>query len=56
MTLADLTNSPKDRKIILALAWGVTLLVSNLPDILLNELGNGSPDWLLWVKIAFLVV
>jgi hypothetical protein len=35
-------------------AWGILLLVSELPDILLQSLGIPEPGWLLWSKIVFL--
>ena len=47
--------SPR-RGIVLIVAWAVTLLVSTLPTILLNELGGGAPDWLFWAKVAFVAV
>jgi membrane protease YdiL (CAAX protease family) len=41
-------------------AWGLTLAVSNLPDILFRELGGGLPAWLYAAKVgglaAFLLV
>lgn len=35
-------------------AWGVMLIVSDLPDILLTWLGVPLPSWMLWAKAAFL--
>ena len=37
-------------------AWGATLLISALPNIWYIEFGGGVPYWLIWGKIAFLVV
>jgi membrane protease YdiL (CAAX protease family) len=44
------------KRTITLLAWIVTLLVSELPDILYYELGGAAPLWLLWVKLALLAV
>ena len=49
-------NSFPQRNVVLIVAWAVTLLVSTLPTILLNELGSGVPDWLFWVQVAFIAV
>jgi hypothetical protein len=54
MPINSPAQSANQRKITLALAWGVTLLVSGLPAILFNELGHGEPAWLFWAKIGFL--
>jgi hypothetical protein len=45
-----LTLSPA----LLAVAWGVTLCISELPDILLRELAGELPDWLFWSKVVLL--
>lgn len=49
-------NPIPQRNVLLIVVWAVTLLVSTLPTILLNELGSGAPDWLFWAKVAFLAV
>lgn len=49
-------NSIPQRKVVLIVAWVVTLLVSTLPTILLNELGSGGPDWVFWAQVAFVAV
>ena len=49
-------NLIPQRNIVLIVAWAVTLLVSTLPKILLNELGDGAPNWLFWGQIAFVAV
>jgi membrane protease YdiL (CAAX protease family) len=36
------------------LAWGVTLAVSLLPDILFKEFSGELPTWLFWAKIGLL--
>jgi hypothetical protein len=46
------TGSAADRRLLLALAWGVILLVSLLPDILFVELSGGRPAWLFWAKVG----
>jgi membrane protease YdiL (CAAX protease family) len=38
----------------IALAWIVTLLVSTLPELVLNQIAGWAPAWLWWVKIALL--
>jgi hypothetical protein len=38
--------------LLVGLAWGVTLLVSILPDIVLREVVHKPADWLLWGKIG----
>lgn len=35
-------------------AWVVMLAVSDLPDILIVELGGSIPPWMLWAKAGFL--
>jgi hypothetical protein len=52
----NVAQLPRQRSILLTVAWTVTLLVSTLPTILLNELGPGAPDWLFWVKVAFVAI
>src|SRR5512133_860201 len=36
-------------------AWGVTLLVSSLPDIAWAELTGGVPAWLVYLKLGLLL-
>lgn len=52
----NIAQPPRQRSILLIVAWTVTLLVSTLPTILLNELGPGAPGWLFWIKIAFVAI
>lgn len=57
MTLSRSRNQPLALSPpLLAVAWAVTLFISHLPDILLRELGGGSPGWLVWSKALLLVV
>ncbi len=51
------TTSPNHRTgwLMAAVAWLVMLLVSDLPNILLN-LSQGEPDWLFLTKAGVLVV
>ncbi len=37
-------------------AWGVTVLISSLPDIIWNQLTGSTPDWLIIVKMILLLV
>ena len=37
------------------LAWVTTILVSTLPDIVFDQLGNGIPAWLPFVKMGLLL-
>lgn len=37
-----------------AAAWGVMLLVSMLPNILVHEVAHLSPSWLFWAKVGLL--
>ena len=53
---SDLAEFSRNRTALLVLTWSVTLLVSTLPDIFLNELAGGAPAWLFWLKIAFIAV
>lgn len=41
---------------ITTVAWIVIVLSSLLPAILFTELGQGTPDWLLWTQLGGLVV
>ena len=41
---------------LVALAWAVTLFISELPDILSRELGGDVPGWLFWSKVGLLLV
>jgi membrane protease YdiL (CAAX protease family) len=50
----DLINAKADKNMLLPVAWVVTLLISLLPDILLRELGGGSPGWLYWAKVGLI--
>ena len=46
----------KKKSTLLLVAWVVTLLVSNLPTILLDELAGVSVPWLFEAKLALLAV
>lgn len=49
--------SQQDRlPLLVPIAWGVTLAVSSLPDILFRELGGGLPDWLYGAKIGAVAI
>jgi hypothetical protein len=50
------SDSSPQRRAAVIVAWIVTLLVSTLPTILLNELGGGAPGWLFWAKIVFIAL
>jgi hypothetical protein len=53
MTATERPTGPgTDRRLFVALAWGVTLLVSLLPDILFREVSGSSPAWLFWAKVG----
>ncbi len=41
---------------LLLVAWVITLLVSNLPTILLDELSGVNAPWLFWAKLALLAL
>lgn len=47
---------PGGSRTIAGVAWGVTLLVSSLPDIAWNELTGSVPAWLTFAKIGLLLV
>jgi len=44
-----------DRNIFIPIAWGVTLLVSLLPDILFRELTGSLPGWVYWAKMGLML-
>jgi len=49
-------NNTKTRKgLYLILAWAVTLLVSQLPDILYRELTGNLPTWLFGAKVGLIL-
>jgi hypothetical protein len=51
----SLAIDSKNHKLsITAIAWGLTLLVSSLADIVFYELAGGIPGWLLWAKLSLL--
>ncbi len=57
MTLSQSRNRPLTLSpALMALAWAVTLFISDLPDILLRELTGSVPGWLFWGKVGVLVV
>lgn len=43
-------------RLLVAVAWGAMLLVSDLPEIVLHHAGWRAPGWLLEAKIAFLLL
>jgi hypothetical protein len=47
---------PQRERALTFFAWGMTLLVSTLPDILLVQLTGGVPAWLIYVKMGVLLV
>ena len=50
----DSSNStPAPHRLLLFLAWGSMLLISDLSNILLN-LREGEPGWLFWAKVGLL--
>ncbi len=53
------TSNPSPRisseKLTLILsAWGLILLISDLPDVIWNAVTGGIPDWLFWAKVGML--
>jgi membrane protease YdiL (CAAX protease family) len=46
----------QERRILLIVAWGVMLIVSDLPDILITRMGGSIPAWMFWAKAGFLAV
>ncbi len=57
--LAVTTSNPSEKnyseKLPLILsAWGLTLLISDLPDVLWNAVTGAVPDWLFWAKLGIL--
>ncbi len=50
------TSSHSDRKCLLISAWGATLLVSLLPDILFREQTGSLPAWLFRLKVDLILV
>src|SRR4030042_2632005 len=49
-------NSKAGNKLIIAVAWIITLGISLLPDILFRELTGSLPAWLFWGKVGLIVV
>jgi len=47
---------PQSNRNLTTLAWVVTIVISVLPDIALNELANGDRTWLTFTKMALLLV
>lgn len=47
---------PHSSRALIGPAWGVTLLVSTMPDILWKELTGAAPAWLTWAKMGLLLV
>jgi len=50
------TSSRSERTLLLAAAWGATLLLSLLPDILFRELTGSLPTWLFRAKVDLILV
>lgn len=51
--MTQTTNSPY-RQLVLALAWAIILLISDLPDVISNSLFAMVPGWLFWAKVGVL--
>lgn len=45
--------SPKNLSLTLS-AWGLILLISDLPDVIWNSLFGDVPAWLFWIKVGLL--
>jgi membrane protease YdiL (CAAX protease family) len=43
-----------NRTLLIALTWAITLLISQLPDILFQELTGSMPSWLFWSKLGLI--
>jgi len=43
-------------RLVVLIAWGITLFASILPEILLNETGLYVPPWLNWLRLGVLAV
>jgi membrane protease YdiL (CAAX protease family) len=50
---APLSNQG-EKKLLIISAWTSILLVSDLPDILIEAISGQIPAWLLWIKMGFL--
>lgn len=50
------TQPDKTKRSVVLLAWGTTLLVSSLPNILWQEFFGTPTIWLLWSKLIFLAI
>jgi membrane protease YdiL (CAAX protease family) len=48
-------SSNPNRRLLLPIAWAVTLLVSLLPDILLRQLTGSLPAWVYWAKVGLIL-
>jgi hypothetical protein len=48
-------RAQSDRRLT-GLAWGVTLAVSTLPDIVWDQFAGGTPAWLTYAKMALLLI
>jgi membrane protease YdiL (CAAX protease family) len=51
-----MTNSNPHKRILILSAWVLILFVSDLPDILWNEITGQIPAWLIWGKICIIAV
>jgi hypothetical protein len=47
---------PQSNRTLTGLAWGITLLVSTLPDIVWIKLAGSTPIWLTFAKMGLLLV
>ena len=47
---------PQSNRSLTSLAWGVTILVSTLPDIAWVELTGSTPVWVVFAKMGLLIV
>jgi membrane protease YdiL (CAAX protease family) len=46
--------NPGEKNLLIFTAWTSILLVSDLPDILVNLISGQIPVWLFWIKVGFL--
>lgn len=51
----DAPAVPQSGRNLIILAWSVTILISAVPDIILNELGGGIPAWLVYAKMGLVL-
>ena len=49
-----LTTQSSGRRLVLVFAWAVILLISDLPNVLLDAFIGQAPAWLFWAKVGVL--